>query len=180
ATAKGGTLALGTHAFAVKAGAALLVGGLAAGGYVALKGEGTPAAPGVVPAARTATSTAPPLPRVEMAPAPISPPPAPSEMPAQRARESDRRASLAAESALLTEARAKLRSGDANGAAETLERLRARFPRGVLGQEREVLAIEILMAQGSRDAAKTRARAFIRSYPRSPHVEKLGRLVDEP
>jgi len=64
---------------------------------------------------------------------------------------------LSAESALLTKARAELRRGDPRGAQVTLSHLQAQFPSGVLGQEREVLSIELLAANGKADAARQRA-----------------------
>jgi hypothetical protein len=87
---------------------------------------------------------------------------------------------LGAESALLTEARAELRRGDVTAAQATLARMQAAFPNGVLGQEREVLAIEVLAAGGKTDAARRRARAFIEAHPESPHSTTLGHLLDEP
>jgi len=50
----------------------------------------------------------------------------------------------------------------------------------VLGQEREVLAIEVLAAQGNAAAAKRRAQAFIAAYPKSPHSATLARFVAAP
>jgi len=85
---------------------------------------------------------------------------------------------LGAESALLTEARAELRRGDVTAAQATLARMQAAFPNGVLGQEREVLAIEVLAASGKTDAARRRARAFIEAHPESPHSTTLGHLLD--
>lgn len=87
---------------------------------------------------------------------------------------------LSAESALLTQARAQLRSGDAVAAQQSLTRLRNHFPNGVLGQEREVLAIEVLAARGNLEAARRRARAFIALYPKSPHSAQLSRFADAP
>ncbi len=87
---------------------------------------------------------------------------------------------LSAESALLTEARAYLRNGNANAAQQTLNQLRAKFPKGVLRQEREVLAIEVLSARGKKDAARRRAQAFIAAYPESPHSAQLSRFADAP
>ncbi|WP_437594908.1 tetratricopeptide repeat protein [Sorangium sp. So ce1000] len=87
---------------------------------------------------------------------------------------------LRAESALLTEARSKLRAGDAAGAAAILDRLRAQFPNGVLRQEREVLAIDVLAARGNAQEAKRRAQAFIQQYPKSPHSAKLRRFLEQP
>jgi predicted Zn-dependent protease len=87
---------------------------------------------------------------------------------------------LGAESALLTEARAELRRGDASAAQVTLDRLRSQFPKGVLVQERDVLAIEVSIARGNREAAKRMARAFVESYPKSPHSTKLRSFLEEP
>jgi Outer membrane lipoprotein len=94
--------------------------------------------------------------------------------------EQSRRDQLSAESALLTQARAELRKGDARGAQQILSKLQAQFPRGVLGQEREVLAIEVLAARGHAAAAKRRAQAFIAAYPESPHSAQLSRFADAP
>jgi hypothetical protein len=125
-----------------------------------------------------------PVPVVSVLAAP--PPSAATEPPAPTAKatvdrvdrgHSDR---LGAESAMLTEARAELRRGDAGAAQATLGRMQASYPNGVLGQEREVLAIEVLAASGKTDAARRRARAFIEAHPESPHSTKLGRLLDEP
>ena len=85
---------------------------------------------------------------------------------------------LAAESALLTQARAKVRSGDLSGAETTLERLRSEFPAGVLRQEREVLAIEVLGKRGHVAAARQRAAQFIKAHPKSPHNELLRRYLE--
>jgi hypothetical protein len=94
--------------------------------------------------------------------------------------EQSRRDQLSAESALLTQARAELRKGDARGAQQILSKLQAQFPKGVLGQEREVLAIEVLAARGHAAAAKRRAQAFIAAYPESPHSAQLSRFADAP
>lgn len=87
---------------------------------------------------------------------------------------------LAAESALLTQARAQLRGGDASAAQQTLNKLRTSFPKGMLGQEREVLSIEVLSARGNAAAARKRAQAFIAAYPKSPHSAQLSRFADAP
>jgi hypothetical protein len=87
---------------------------------------------------------------------------------------------LALETRLLTEARAALRSGDSATARHRLARLRSEFPSGVLGQEREVLTIEVLAAEGQRAAAAEHLRAFATSYPESPHVARLEKLVAAP
>ncbi len=122
----------------------------------------------------TPAAEAPPV--AELVPLPAATPDAPLKTGVEQARK-DR---LSAESALLTRARAQLRHGDALAAQQTLDQLRTKFPRGVLGQEREVLAIEVLAARGNGDAARKRARAFIAAYPKSPHSAQLSRFADAP
>jgi len=124
----------------------------------------------------------------------LAPPPVPSEPPlavppelvpvpensSKSSIDQRRKDRLSAESALLTRARAELRRGDTAGAQRTLAQLRSQFPKGVLGQEREVLTIEVLSAQGNAEAARTRASAFIAAYPKSPHSAQLSRFADAP
>ena len=84
---------------------------------------------------------------------------------------------LRQESALLTRARAELRSGNARAAQATLARIQRAFGNGALGQERSVLNIEALAAEGNVTAAARGARAFIAAHPESPHVVTLRRFV---
>ena len=115
-------------------------------------------------------------------PKPAEVAPAPAEAPAEEApshklspRGPD---ALKAESKLLTDARAQLRSGNPAAAQASLDRLQAQFPKGMLTQEREVLAIEVAYARGNVEAAKRRAKAFVKAYPKSPHSAKLARFLD--
>lgn len=91
-----------------------------------------------------------------------------------------RRDMLSAESALLTQARAQLRNGDVNAAQQVLSTLHKKFPKGMLRQEREVLAIEVLAARGNQEAARQRAQAFIAAHPESPHSAQLSRFAEAP
>jgi len=84
---------------------------------------------------------------------------------------------LDAESALLRRAREKLESGDAKAALDDVALLAARFPRGELAQEREVLAIQALLALGQRPAAATRATDFLRLHPNSPYADSLRQTL---
>jgi hypothetical protein len=181
-------LSLALKASATKIAVGVALAGAAAGGaavYVharaasaAEKSAAAESAPRVEARAGSASPAA-PAPSALVAPAepqPAPADPAPAARPLERARP-DR---LGAESALLTQARAELRRGDLDAAQATLARMQATFPNGVLGQEREVLAIEVLAAGGKTDAARRRARAFIEAHPESPHRTKLGRLLDEP
>jgi hypothetical protein len=53
-------------------------------------------------------------------------------------------------------------------------------PRGMLAQEREVIAIEALLASGQPDRARARAAAFRTAYPSSSHRARIDRLVPGP
>jgi hypothetical protein len=81
------------------------------------------------------------------------------------------------ESALLTRARAELRSGNPHAAQATLSRMQREFPAGALHQERDVLAIEALAAEGNAEAAARGARSFILAHPESPHAATLRRFL---
>ncbi|HEY1532783.1 MAG TPA: tetratricopeptide repeat protein [Polyangiaceae bacterium] len=107
---------------------------------------------------------------------------APDSEPGKQSPSADqhRRDMLSAESALLTQARAQLRNGDVNAAQQVLSTLHKKFPKGMLRQEREVLAIEVLAARGNQNAARQRAKAFIAAYPESPHSAQLSRFADAP
>ena len=181
ATAKAGAASFVTPSLAFKTLAVLVAGGVAAGGYVAWQSASAPAAP-------SPTTLAPPAAVLEQqsetsraetgrSDAPL---PAVEQASPKRAPDTSRIDPLTAESALLAEARSRLRAGDASGAEELLAKMQSRFPRGVLRQEREVLAIEVLTARGQTEAARERARAFVRAYPKSPHSEKLRRVLDGP
>jgi hypothetical protein len=87
---------------------------------------------------------------------------------------------LGIESEMLTEARAQLRSGDPHAALSTLDRLQLRSPKAVLGQEREVIAIQALSALGNTEIAKRRAKAFVAAYPNSPHTTQIRHIAEDP
>jgi outer membrane lipoprotein YfiO len=85
--------------------------------------------------------------------------------------------SLDAESSLLKHAREKLENADPKGALDDVTLLAARFPRGELTQEREVVAIKALLAQGQRSLAATRTGDFLRSHPNSPYADALRQSI---
>lgn len=125
-------------------------------------------APGASSASTPADRRAP----SELQPAPArastSAAPAASNEPGAVTPPADRDTLLREESRLLGEARDALRDGDATRALGLLEQLRARFPGGMLAQEREALTIEALARSGRRGDAAVRAAAFLRAYPASP------------
>jgi hypothetical protein len=84
---------------------------------------------------------------------------------------------LQSESASLLRGRQLLRSGDCDGALAQLRETGARFPRGGLAQEREVLSIEALACSGRATEASARAETFVRDYPTSPHASTVRRFT---
>ncbi|WP_437897720.1 tetratricopeptide repeat protein [Sorangium sp. So ce124] len=187
AATKAGVGGLLPSALSVKAAAVLVGGGLVLGaGYWALSSPEEAPAPPRAAAPERAPADAPQAPVAPLEePKALPEPPldVPTEVEPTRKPSGPKPTEtdlLRAESALLTEARAKLRSGDEAGATALLERLRAQFPNGVLRQEREVLAIDVLAARGNTQEAKRRAQAFVKQYPKSPHSAKLRRLLDQP
>jgi len=186
AAAAGKTFALGvfqTLAGKVAVGVAA-VATLAAIGSKALI-DSRPASNPAAPAAVTAPAMRAAVPSVPAAPAEphvVDLPPAAVEATAvskesTRGRQDER---LREESALLTEARARLRNGNPRGALATLHTLDQRHPNGMLGQEREVLAIQALGALGESSAAQRRARAFVKAHPASPHAPLLRTFTGDP
>lgn len=182
AASKGGVGTLATWALSTKLAAVAAAGGLAlGGGYLVLHGAAEPS-PAVAPRTVVAppTRVAPPVlvPVAPKAEAVAPPEDSTVEDAPSRKLEPHRLDALQAESALLTQARAELRSGNAAGAQASLDRLQAQFPNGMLAQEREVLAIEVLSAEGNVEGAKRRAKAFVKAYPKSPHSAKLARFLE--
>ena len=75
-------------------------------------------------------------------------------------------------------ARDTLRRGDAGGALALLDQVRAKFPGGMLGQEREALAIEALARSGRKGEAAARADAFVKAYPTSPLTARVQQFAN--
>jgi hypothetical protein len=125
---------------------------------------GTPAEPAEAPSIEAASSAA-------TAEKPIAP-----ALPAAGAV---RGSSLDLEASMLARVRSELRSGNSRAAEATLNRLQNTLPKAQMGQEREVLAVEVLAANGNMAAARRKAHAFIAAHPGSPHNAKLKRLVGD-
>ena len=77
---------------------------------------------------------------------------------------------------LMHDARALL-SNDPSGALSVLNRHARFYPTGVLGQEREVLAIDALLRLGRKAEANARATRFSSTYPASAHWPHIQRLL---
>ncbi len=80
---------------------------------------------------------------------------------------SDANSSLAIERRLLDEARQDLARGEPQAGLAPLDRHAKRFPKGILTEEREALAVRLLAALGQGDAATSRAENFHRRFPNS-------------
>lgn len=85
-------------------------------------------------------------------------------------------AAAASELELLRDARLAVHQAPARALQLTEEHARL-YPRGLMTQERELIAISALVALGRRTAALSRAAAFERLYPTSPYRKQLGDLL---
>lgn len=171
------------------AAAALLAGAGAGALYVVQSDNAKPVSSGVVPSASVlsspsamqgATATASVAPSLELVPIPPSRPSAtgvkpPSAVPSASAHDV---ADPDLEAPLLRAAQDALRSNPGEALAKTQEHTR-KYPRGLLVQEREVIAIEALMKLGRRDEAVARADRFSKSFPGSTHQRRIETLVGE-
>ena len=77
---------------------------------------------------------------------------------------------------LLRQAQASLK-GNPAGALTLCAEHQRRFPGGVLGQERDVLAIDALSKLGRKAEARARADRFLLAYPTSAHRGRIEGLV---
>jgi len=76
-------------------------------------------------------------------------------------------AALEAERAMLDVARTALGRGDGPHALGACDDHGRKFPRGVLAEEREAIAVQALLLAQRTDDARARAERFRKSYPRS-------------
>ncbi|MFT3767681.1 MAG: hypothetical protein QM820_19675 [Minicystis sp.] len=105
----------------------------------------------------------------------------PSSSAPPRAAGSAAGGTLESEVQLLSRAH-RMVSSDPAGALALLEEHRRRFRGGALAEEREVLAIQSLLALGRRDEARSRGARFLAAHPQSAHrpglEARLGKLAD--
>jgi hypothetical protein len=160
----------------VKLGVAVGVAGLVASGWLLWR------RPQPVPHAPTKPPPAAALASVEQAPPPLVLPSAPNARAAESVpkpaalrksgAEPPKSAAVGAEGpsepVLLEQARRALASSPASALALTNQHA-ARFPHGVLAQEREVIAIAALRRLGRGAEADRRAAAFAQAFPGSAH-----------
>ena len=170
------------------AAAAILAGAGAGALYVAQTESPKPSVSGVLPTEPLAKSppstpsTTAVVPSVDLVPLPSSVPPVPSAhtkptspMASASAQEA---ADPALEAPLLRSAQDALRTNPSETLAKTQEHAR-KYPRGLLVQEREVMAIEALLKLGRRDEAASRAERFSKSFPGSTHQRRIDALLGE-
>ena len=87
-------------------------------------------------------------------------------------------ADLAAEVMALDSIRTALSIGALRDAEQRVSDYRRRFAQGSLRSEAEVLALEVLVAQGRTQAAAAAAERFISLHPRDPQVARVRALVE--
>lgn len=98
--------------------------------------------------------------------------------PPEEIRPGDPTATLAAEVALLDEARNTLAAGDLEQVLRLVDHYREEFPSGQLAPDADVVAIEALAALGDRAQVTLRAKRFLDFYPRDPHVARIRSLAE--
>ncbi len=74
-------------------------------------------------------------------------------------------------------ARAEAARANVDQALSLLELHQRLYPDGALAQEREALAIEVLVRAGDAERAKARARRFAAGYPQSAHGPRVRALI---
>jgi hypothetical protein len=183
ASASTGAAATGTTFFSTaKLGLVLALAAPVAAGAFYVASSSPAAPPSAAAPALVATAPSPDKAGSEPAVAPQPPPPAEQEAaqgPAKVAERPAPESAISEENRLLREARTASRSGDAAGALSKLRVLDRRFPAGALLQERELLRVQALRAQGSQAEAEQRARRFLKLYPSSPYASHMKALLNE-
>lgn len=164
------------HLLATKMGIAVasaILGGLVGAGAVRAFGTGAP--PQIVYVDRIVTVSSPPA-IASPVPSPSVSASAPSISASAIAAPSSRvdENSVQAERRLLDEARTAYARGDGEVALATLSKHAARYPAGALVEEREALAIRVLVDLGRHAEGRTRGQRFRAKFPKSlmlPAVE---------
>jgi hypothetical protein len=194
ATAGGGTGAgakllgtAGAKMVGLKIGAAVLIASAATTTAVVMSSRHEAHAPApvgivVIPSARTSApspGSAGSAPESAIFPAPEPPVTVePRTGPSPRATAPEAAPSPDAEVRLLERAQDAVRSRPAEALSLAEEHAR-RFPRGMLVQERELIAIEALMELGRRDEAKARAERFKARFPGSSHARRIDAILGD-
>ena len=183
---KAGTAALGAKAglgFAkitmLAIAAAAVLAGAGVGAIVVSTSSSAPPAPSGVVSAPVVSSSpvVAPEPSLALVPLPqVSAAPSIAPKPIVKPSASVEEADPALEPALLRQAQDALRSNPSEALAKTQEHAR-KYPRGLLVQEREVIAIEALVKMGRKPEAEARAARFEKSFPGSTHARRIDALL---
>ena len=83
-----------------------------------------------------------------------------------------------AEARLVARAKAALTSAPAS-ALSLANAAKREFPRGMLVEEREALAVQALARLGKTEQAKRRGEAFLRAYGRGPHAASVRAAIEQ-
>jgi hypothetical protein len=167
---------------------ATLVGSMAAVFYGVIAGPRPPIDDGIAPAASEPTATAHAVPSATTAaPAVTASDAAPNapasasttSVPAHAVTPSPSASSpTRSEIEILRDAQAALGGSPAKALALAAEHERG-YPNGSLGQEREMIRIQALLALGRKDEARARAARFEAAHPGSAYATRLHDLVGD-
>ncbi|MBX3185762.1 MAG: hypothetical protein KF819_02055 [Labilithrix sp.] len=133
-------------------------------------------APVVAPPPSPVVATPQPVPEAPAAAAPSAETATPSTDATRPSASASPASTLAAELALLEGARGAL-ARDPELALERIGAHRARFPRGTLSGERDVLEIDALRRAGRLGDARARAQAWLERDPTGFHAERLRAIL---
>jgi hypothetical protein len=93
----------------------------------------------------------------------------PIEKPADQAADDELQLIGAAQAAL---------PGDPTRALALVRQLELRYPAGLLGQEREVIAVSALWQSGQREEARRRAARFTVEHPGSTYAARMRQIIE--
>jgi hypothetical protein len=110
----------------------------------------------------------------------FAPPPEPQRSSHKPPRDAPEASSLAAEVELLKRAQAAHNEGRHDAALRLLEQHRRRFPRGQMGEAREVARMLALCNLGREAELERARRRFARQHPRSAHMDRVRAICREP
>ena len=156
-----------------------LVGGTLTAGAVHIAGKTNAPSPRPAPGlavSATPASRAPTTPSTNQAEL-TSPPASANPTTRESNPPSDTGDNLREELMLLERARRSLAAGRSDDAREALRRHREAFPTGALGEEADVLRIEVLIARGEHGLAEQAGRDFLDTHPASPHAPRVKDLL---
>ena len=172
-----------------KLGAAFAIGAaVGAAGHAAVSTPAPVPVPVPTVTATAAATTATDTPTATASETPTTPPvvassaplPVPIHVPTTSTAAATASTPAASENELLDHAHDALLHHDAAKALALTDEHAKTYPKGVLAEERELLAIEALVALGRRDAANERAAAFRTTYPTSTYGARLDSILGMP